>query len=128
MKIDEMRIGMQKDRGSMRTPKSVDNFAHRQAIRKRGLSQEDAQKIAVEGLGFLAGDDERLERFLALSGLTPATLRAAAAAPGFLAAVLDHIAGDEMLLLRFAAAAACDPRHIASAREILRGPQPGWSP
>lgn len=103
----------------MRTPKSVDKLAHHRPIRKGGLDRDAAQTIAVEGLGFLAGDSERLERFLALSGLNPATLRAAAGAPGFLLAVLDHIAGDERLLVTFSAAAGRDPRDIARARDIL---------
>jgi hypothetical protein len=127
MKIDEMRIRTRKDGGFMRTPKSVDKLPHQRPIRKNELGRDDAQQIAVEGLGFLAGDSQRLERFLTLSGLNPATLRAAAGAPGFLLAVLDHIAGEETLLIGFAAAAGHDPRDIARAREILGGPQPEHS-
>ena len=110
----------------METSKPVDKLTHRQPPGKGQLPQEDAQAIAVQGLTFLADDNERLERFLSLSGLTPATLRTAAASPGFLLAVLDHIAGDETLLLAFCAAAALDPRSIARARDIIGGPQPEW--
>jgi hypothetical protein len=105
----------------MRTPKSVDKLANRRPAGKGQPGHDDARTIAIEGLEFLAADTERLERFLALSGLSPATLRAAAAAPGFLPAVLDHIAGEESLLLAFSAAAGRDPRDIARAREILGG-------
>ena len=108
----------------MKTPKSVDNRPYQRPIRKSELSQDDAQTIAVEVLGFLAADGRRLERFLALSGLNPATVRAAAGAPGFLLAVLDHMVGDEKLLVGFSTAAGRDPRDIARAREILGSPQP----
>jgi hypothetical protein len=107
----------------MRTPKSVDKLPNRRPVGKDKLGRDDAQMIAIEGLEFLAGDTARLERFLALSGLNPATLRAAAGAPGFLLAVLDHIAGEESLLLAFSTAAGRDPRDIARAREILGGLQ-----
>jgi hypothetical protein len=105
----------------MRTPKSVDKLPHQRPIGKGKLGHDEAQTMAVEGLGFLADDTDRLDRFLALSGLNPATLRAAAGAPGFLLAVLDHIAGDESLLIAFSTAAGHDPRDIARAREILGG-------
>ena len=85
-----------------------------------------AEALAIEGLGFLAGDSERLEPFLSLTGLDPGNLRAAAAAPGFLGGVLDHIANDESLLLSFAANAGRDPSEIARARLTLSGPPPDW--
>jgi hypothetical protein len=112
----------------MEASKPVDKLPHRRPLEKREHRQQDAQRIAIEGLSFLAADDDRLERFLALSGLAPATLRQAAATPEFLLAVLEHIAADEPLLLAFAQTAALDPRSIDQAREILGGPQPEWSP
>jgi hypothetical protein len=90
--------------------------------------RDEAQGIAIEALSFLATDPERIGRFLALSGLTPQTLRAAAASPGFLEAVMDHVTADSSLLLTFAANAGRDPEEIAQAREILHGPQPQPSP
>lgn len=83
------------------------------------LTRDAAEMIAVDALTFLAEDTARLERFLALSGLGLEHLRAAAAEPGFLAAVLDHLASDETLLLTFAGRAGHDPSAIARAREIL---------
>ncbi len=82
----------------------------------------DAQAIAVEALAFLASDDERLSRFLALTGLSPDTIRAAAASPGFLVAVLDHLAEDESMLVSFSANAGRDPAAVAAARAVLAGP------
>jgi hypothetical protein len=86
---------------------------------KSDRSREAAEALAVEALGFLAADEERIERFLSLAGLNPSTLRAAAAEPGFLAAVLDHLASDESLLMAFAANAGRAPASVASARAAL---------
>ena len=62
---------------------------------------------------------ERLGRFLALTGLNPQTIRAAAHEPGFLMAVLDHIAAEDALLVAFAADSGLDPARVAQAREVL---------
>jgi hypothetical protein len=85
-------------------------------------SRERAEALAVEGLTFLASDMDRLEPFLSLSGLDPRNLRAAAAGPGFLVAVLDHLLGEESLLRAFAAHAGVDPAEIGRARDTLSPP------
>jgi hypothetical protein len=86
------------------------------------LTRESAEAVAIDVLTFIAAEPVRLERFMTLSGLTPDGLRAAAAEPGFLAGVLDHLAGDEALLLAFAANAGRDPSIIAKARDWLSPP------
>jgi hypothetical protein len=91
-------------------------------------SRDWAMGLAIEGLAFLGSDPERLGPFLALTGLDPANLRAAARAPSFLTGVLDHLAGDERLLIAFAAEANRDPTDISRARQILDGPAPDWGP
>jgi hypothetical protein len=80
---------------------------------------EAATELAIAALGFLAGEHERLERFLALTGLGPQSLRAAAREPSFLLGVLDHVAGDETLLLAFADERGIEPEDIARARDAL---------
>jgi hypothetical protein len=45
-------------------------------------------------------------------------LRAAAAEPGFLAAILDHLASDEKLLLAFAAEARQEPEAAAKIWKV----------
>jgi hypothetical protein len=82
-------------------------------------------EIAVNALVFLAADDERFGRFLALTGIDPQTIRAAAREPGFLAGVLDHIAGDEKLLIQFAGESGIAPEEVTQARIALAGPAPG---
>ncbi len=82
--------------------------------------------MAISALGWLAGDGERLGRFLTLTGVEGQDVRAAAAEPGFLGAVLDHLLADESLLQAFAADQSLDPAAIAAARQRLPGaPEPG---
>jgi hypothetical protein len=91
----------------------------------RNRSGNDAEALAIQALGFLASDGDRLGRFLALTGLGPESLRAAAASPDFLASVLAHVAEDEALLIAFAADAGVAPERIGSAARQLAGPPPG---
>jgi len=97
----------------------------RQNASPQTVSFQDAETLALRALGFLAAEPERLEPFLATTGLGPATLRAAASDPGFLSAVLDHIGGSESLLLEFAGNLGVSPETVARARERLSGPPPG---
>ncbi len=83
------------------------------------LSSEEAEVISLKALAFLAADGERLGRFLALSGIDPADIRAAARNPQFLAGVLNHLLQDESLLLTFTADEDLDPRLPGLAAEIL---------
>jgi hypothetical protein len=84
-------------------------------------SQEAAESLAIQALNFLATEPERLSRFLALSGLDPASIRAAAGESGFLAGVLAHLGEDERLLKEFAAVADVTPTEVDRARRLLAG-------
>jgi hypothetical protein len=86
-------------------------------------SREAAENIAIQALGYLATDPTQLERFLALTGLDLASIRNAAAQPGFFAGVLDHIASDESLMIAFATEAGISPLEIERARAALSGPR-----
>ena len=81
--------------------------------------REEAETLAIGALSFLASDIEALERFLRLSGLSPANLRGAAAEPGFLAGLLDYFLANEALLVDYARAADIAPEEIARARAAL---------
>lgn len=89
---------------------------------RRRMDRHGAENIAVEALGRIVHDDERLERFLALTGLDPGSIRGAAADPHFLESVLDHVCADEALLVSLAGEMNVRPEAIAQAREILAGP------
>ena len=92
--------------------------------RDRAVSAEisAAEELAVGALVYLADDGERLGRFLAVTGIEPAEIRAAAADRGFLAAVLEHISADERLLIAFAESAEIAPAAVSRARTLLSGP------
>ncbi|WP_439500092.1 DUF3572 domain-containing protein [Bosea sp. (in: a-proteobacteria)] len=91
----------------------------------RLIASPDAETLALRALGFLAAEPARIEPFLAATGVGPDTLRAAAREPGFLVAVLDHLRGNESLLLEFAGNLSLNPEMIGQARETLAGPPPG---
>ncbi len=62
-----------------------------------------------------------MSAFLGASGIDPGAIRDAASSSDFLAGVLEHMLGDEGLLLAFADAAGLDPAEIAQARSALGG-------
>jgi hypothetical protein len=85
----------------------------------KSLDRDDAETLALQALGFLAEDPRRLTRFLALTGMEPDGLMAAAETTPVQAAMLDYLLGDESLLLVFAANAGVAPETVASARALL---------
>ena len=87
------------------------------------ITREFGENLAVRALAFLAQDPARLGAFLALTGIGPGDIRQAAADPGFLAGVLDHVAADESLLRAVAEHAGVAPETVERAHLALSG---GW--
>jgi hypothetical protein len=87
---------------------------------RQALTLEAAEDIAAQGLAFLAEEPARLSRFLAVTGLTPDQIREQVNAPQFLAGVLEHLAGEESLLLVFVANAMIAPETITPALALLQ--------
>jgi hypothetical protein len=85
------------------------------------IAPEAAEKQAILALAFLAEEPERLAPFLTATGLEAEGIRQAAQEPGFLAGVLEHILGDENLLIAFAQSAGIDPAEVARASAALGG-------
>jgi hypothetical protein len=83
--------------------------------------RQAAEAMAIAALAFLASEPEQLGRFLAASGIGPERIREAARDRGFLAGVLDHLSGDEALLIAFARNAGIDPSEVERARAALGG-------
>jgi Protein of unknown function (DUF3572) len=79
------------------------------------LGADAAESLAIQALAFLAAEPERLGRFLAVTGIGPQDVRAAARQPQFLAGVLDYLSGEERLLIEFAAQLGIDPADVARA-------------
>jgi hypothetical protein len=92
---------------------------------RQSASADSARSLAVSALTFIAGDSDRLNRFLGLTGLGPDNLRTAAADPAFLSSVLDYLVADEALLVEFAADAGVKPEAVARAHAALCGPNEG---
>jgi hypothetical protein len=87
--------------------------------RPQGEAREAAEIVAIQALTFIADEPERLARFLDMTGIEASQIRSAARDPGFLAGVLEHMLGDESLLIAFASSAGIDPAEVANARGAL---------
>jgi hypothetical protein len=89
---------------------------------------EAAEVLALEALGWLAGQDGMLEMFLGASGASRDELAARAGDPELLAAVLDFLLMDDATVLGFAAASGRTPEAVARARAALPGGAlPNWT-
>jgi uncharacterized protein DUF3572 len=87
--------------------------------KRHPLSRDEAEALAIDALGFLAAEENRLAAFLQASGLAPADLRCEAGSVEFLAGVLDFVAADESLLLVFASERHLAPETVVIARRKL---------
>jgi Protein of unknown function (DUF3572) len=85
------------------------------------LARESAEILAIQALSFIAEEPGRLSAFLSETGVGIEAVRDAAREPGFLAGVLEHMLGDEKLLIAFADSAGIDPADIGRARRALGG-------
>jgi len=83
------------------------------------MDADHAETIALAALAFLADDAQRLGRFLALTGIGPAELKAEAGTARIMKAVLEHLLQDESLLLVFAAGHGIAPELIGPAHRLL---------
>lgn len=84
---------------------------------------EAAERLALDVLLWITGEEDRLLPFLAATGLDLDTLRASVREPAFLVGVLDHVMGDENVLLACAQALDVKPERIAAAWHRL-SPRP----
>ena len=82
-------------------------------------TEEGAEILALQALGWLAGDESRMSRFLALSGMDPATLRTVADSRDTARAVMDFLLSDEELLLDFCEIAQIRPQDFPVYRARL---------
>ena len=85
------------------------------------MGEEEAERIAVAALAHVAADEELLSRFMSMTGIEPAAIRAAATERGFLAGVLDFLMGHEPDALDFAARSGLAPDEVGMARVVLSG-------
>lgn len=83
------------------------------------VTREAAEALAAEALGFIAADDKRLTRYIALSGIEINSLHAAALQPDFLASVMAYVLEDEQLIVAFAQARSVPPETVVAAARSL---------
>jgi hypothetical protein len=85
------------------------------------INRKIAENLAIQALGLMASDPDRLGAFLAATGIGPEMIRKAAAEPSFLAGVLDHVCGEEALLMAVADHAGVTPQDVEHAQAVLSG-------
>jgi hypothetical protein len=68
--------------------------------------------LALHALAAIIADEPLRDRFLALTGFDPATIRARAAEPDMADAVADFLAGHEPDLIRIAGQLGVTPDHL----------------
>lgn len=80
-----------------------------------------AEAFALEVLGWLASDPERIGAFLGWSGEAPGNLARRATDPAFLLAVLDFLMLDDAMVIQASADLGVDPTFPGRARQALPG-------
>jgi hypothetical protein len=83
------------------------------------MNCDAAATISFKALAFLAQEPGRLARFLNLTGVEPGAIRTLAGERQFQSAVLEHLLGDEKILLEFCALEAIDPELAVAAQQVL---------
>ncbi|MBV1704676.1 MAG: DUF3572 domain-containing protein [Hyphomicrobiales bacterium] len=97
------------------------------AIRGKSDPRAEAtagEALVIETLTFIAGDGERLGRFLAITGLGPGDLRAAAGAPEFQRSLIDYLLSDEELIKALASSLGRSPEAVAAVARRASPPGP----
>ena len=79
----------------------------------------DAEALALRALGWVLAEDGRAGRVLALTGLTPETLRTRIGEPALLAAVIRFLEAHEPDLIACAGALDVAPLELVEARRRL---------
>ena len=90
--------------------------------KRRPIDRGAAETLAAQALAFLAAEPARLQRFLLATGLELGELRDRAGSREVLMAVLEHLAGDESLLLVFAAGRQVAAESVGEAIVLLQAP------
>lgn len=86
------------------------------------MHRNSAETLAIQALGWIAARDDLFTAFLAASGAAVADLRALAADPVFLAAVLDFLMQNDEVVLAFSAEVGVAPEAAMQAAAVLAGP------
>ena len=92
------------------------------------MTEAEAERIAIEVLGWMASDDDIIGGFLGVSGASPDDIRKRASDPAFLGFVLDYLLSDDAMVMAFADATNCPADRPFQARSALPGGAvPHWT-
>lgn len=92
------------------------------------LTQDSAESIGLQALGWLVGNEDLLPVFMGSSGLSEGDLRSRAAEPEFLGAVLDFLLMDDAWVIGFCDEAQLPYERLTQARAALPGgEQVNWT-
>lgn len=92
------------------------------------MTSERAEMLAIQALGWIAGQEDLAGAFLGATGASADELRSRASDPEFLGFVLDFLLGDEDALIAFAEEAGIPPEAPMRARMALPGGDlPNWT-
>ena len=81
---------------------------------------EQAEILAIQVLGYLAGTEEELQRLMLTTGMDTDALKQSAQSRAGLAGVLDYICQDESILLGFCESAKIQPDEPMRALHALQ--------
>lgn len=91
-------------------------------------SKDQAETIAVTALEWLVGQQDLIGVFMGATGASVDDLKAGAADPVFLGAVLDFMLMDDQHIIDFATHADLPPNAPYEARQMLPGGDiPNWT-
>jgi hypothetical protein len=89
---------------------------------------ESAETLALQALGWLAANDDLMPVFMGATGASESDLKAQAADPTFLGAVLDFIMMDDAWVVAFCDSVSLPYAKLMMARAALPGgEQVNWT-
>lgn len=90
---------------------------------KEKISQNEAEKIALQALTYLVQNPELIGEFLAETGIGPHELKSQLKEPAFLGGLLDFFLSRTELLIKFAEETNLNPQALLLARLHFPGAQ-----
>ncbi len=90
-------------------------------MKASSLNTSYASTIALNLITYIASNEDILERFLGLSGISLNDLQSSAANPEFQGFMLDYALQDESLIIDFAKSCGMKPETLQQARFALPG-------
>ena len=92
------------------------------------MSQESAETVGLQALGWLAGNEDLLPVFLGATGASEADVRSGASDPAFLGGLLDFLMMDDAWVMSFCDSTSMPYDRLMQARHSLPGgEQVNWT-